>query len=651
MVVAEGRRAARESRPGRQRRATAVTGAVLLALVAVPGTASAADAPAPSSGPASGTTIVTGTVDPAPAFATVDGTWDFFAALGADGRAYTWGDNFYGQLGTGDTVERTSPSPVTWPSGATATAVVAGDYHAVALATDGRTYAWGSNSNGQLGDGSAVNASTPTTVALPAGVTLTQVSAGGFHTVGLGSDGRTYAWGRNGQGQLGDPGTPPFDQDAPVVTPVPAGATFTRVEAGNLHTVALTSDGRLYAWGSNSSGQLGDGTTTSRNAPTLVTEPAPGVTYTSVSAGHAHTVATGSDGRTYAWGENSHGELGVGDTTDRTTPVAVHVPAGVTFSRLSAGQATSAAVGSDGRAYLWGLNDDGELGLGDTTVRREPEAARLPAGVSADAVTAGRRRSVVLASDGNAYAWGNNGRGQLGDGTTTSSLVPVTVLRQTLDGVDFDGVPGTGVTFDPGTGAWSVRTPATGCGPVDVVVHRSVLGRSVDDTYPGGFTYGTVPAVLSQPADAQVPAGGGTYTGTVTVGGDPAPAVQWQRQDASGAWQDVPGATAPQLSLPVAGDTSVRALLTSCAGSATSRTARVTVATAPALPVPTSPPSVPGGTGPDTDQPSSSATTGRGSGGDGLAWTGSAPVRELAALAVALCAGGAVLVAGRLRRR
>src|SRR5690606_31060028 len=131
-----------------------------------------------------------------------------------------------------------------------------------------------------------------------------------------------------------------------VMVPEPAGVTFTSISGGGAHSVALGSDGNAYAWGDNYYGQLGDGTNTDSNTPVQVQAPA-GVTFTSISAGVNHSVALGSDGNAYAWGYNGYGQLGDGTDTPSNTPVQVQAPAGVTFTSISAGSNHSVTMGSD----------------------------------------------------------------------------------------------------------------------------------------------------------------------------------------------------------------------------------------------------------------------------------------------------------------
>ncbi|MBI0063220.1 InlB B-repeat-containing protein [Bifidobacterium apousia] len=325
-------------------------------------------------------------------------------------------------------------------------------------------------------------------------------------SLAVGSDGNAYAWGYNGNGQLGD-GTGSGYRTTPVMvrTPdrntypdLPKDFTYLQVSAGQNHSLALGSDGNAYAWGYNGNGQLGDGTSSDRNTPVRVKTPDRSTypdlpkdfTYLQVSAGGAHSLALGSDGNAYAWGSNSQGQLGDGTTTDRYTPVRVKTPAGApgdfTYLQVSAGRDHSLAVGSDGYTYAWGCNLDGQLGNSATSDHNaNPVRVRDPAspkdkskGLKAAQVSGGYHHSLAIGSDGNAYAWGYNYAGQLGDGTASTKLTPVPVsfnLQLVITGVRFDQTPVSGLTRGDGNSV-SVLTPAHQPGTVTVSVDYTLGG-------------------------------------------------------------------------------------------------------------------------------------------------------------------------------
>ncbi|MFJ3395262.1 RCC1 domain-containing protein [Leifsonia aquatica] len=481
--------------------------------------------------------------------------------VGPDGNTYAWGNNNSGQLGDGTTTNRTVPVVAKAPAGVTFTQIAAGYYHSMAVGSDGKTYAWGNNNFGQLGDGTTTDRAVPVVVQAPAGVTFTQIAAGAYHSLAVGSDGNTYAWGYNGLGELGNGTT--TDSEVPVMVQAPAGVTFTQIAAGFYHSLAVGSDGNTYAWGYNRTGQLGNGTTTNSEVPVMVQAPA-GVTFTQIAVGFYHSMAVGSDGNTYAWGNNTSGQLGDGTTTDRAVPMVVQAPAGVTFTQIAAGAYHSLAVGSDGNSYAWGFNGLGDLGNGTTTDSEVPVMVQAPAGVTFTQIAAGADHSLAVGSDGNTYAWGSNNSGQLGDGTTTNRAVPVLVQAPSrtvvVTSVSFGGAFGQELV-DNGDGTVSVTTPAHAAGPVDVVVSWTLNGIEQQPvTYSDGFTFlDSVVFSITDPQNQTV-ADGADASFTVAVTSASTADVTWEVSTDDGAtWEQVaPGASLriseDGLTLTVTGD-------------------------------------------------------------------------------------------------
>jgi len=334
--------------------------------------------------------------------------------------AYAWGGNFFGRLGDGTTTDRSSPVTVTgnitnWSR------VSAGQIHTGGITTNGIAYAWGINYAGQVGDNTTTDRSSPVTVT--GSITnWDRLSFGEKHSLGLTSDGVLYAWGGNGYGELGDGTT--TDRSSPVTV---AGniTDWSRVFARSFHNLGLTSDGVIYAWGGNYSGALGDGTTTNRSSPVTV---AGGITdWTDISSGSgSHNLALTSAGVLYAWGNNSSAELGDGTTTDRSSPVTV---AGsiTNWSQVSAGNIHSLGLTSDGVIYAWGGNNNGALGDGTTTGRSSP--VTVIGGITDwTDISSSYAGGYAIRSNGELYAWGENGYGKLGDGTTTDRSSPVNVI-------------------------------------------------------------------------------------------------------------------------------------------------------------------------------------------------------------------------------
>jgi hypothetical protein len=201
-------------------------------------------------------------------------------------------------------------------------------------------------------------------------------------------------------------------------------------------------------------------------------------------------LAVGSDGNAYAWGANFYGQLGNSTTTDSNLPVSVPAPgSGAKFTQVSAGNFHSLAVDSNGNSYGWGYNKFGQLGNASTADADAPLLVTVPSGVTFTQLSAGANHSLAVGSDGETYAWGFNGDGQLGNNTFTESHVPVPVYAPVVvTGVSFDGVPGTGLSQS--VGSWSVVTPAHASGVVDVVVSYTQFGAARTQVTVGGFSFG-----------------------------------------------------------------------------------------------------------------------------------------------------------------
>ena len=238
-------------------------------------------------------------------------------------------------------------------------------------------------------------------------------------------------WGGNNFGQVGDGTTKA--RLSPVRVKLPAGVRITQVREGRLYALALTSAGQVLAWGDNSNGELGDGTLKERLTPVKV-KLRKGVRITAVRAGCEHGLALTSKGQILAWGDNSNGQLGDGTTKDRKVPVRVHLPAGVTAKAISAGGGHSVALTKSGHLLTWGNNVRGQLGDGTTTNRHLPVKVDLAADVTVASVSAGGTHNLALTADGQVLAWGDNDNGQLGDRTRREADAP------TLTGIPFPGV-------------------------------------------------------------------------------------------------------------------------------------------------------------------------------------------------------------------
>lgn len=335
-----------------------------------------------------------------------------------------WGANGSGQLGDNSTSPSDVPVQVHLPTGTAVTAVAAGQNHSLALVSGGASMlAWGDNTDGQLGDGNNNPSLVPVDVSLPSATTVTSIGAGRLHSLAVTSTGSVLAWGANNFGQLGDNGTSP--SNVPVDAMIPTGTKVKAVAGGWGHSLALTSSGAVLAWGYNFDGELGDGNHTNSHVPVKVKLPT-GTKVTAIAAGAFHSLALTSTGSVLAWGDNQDGELGrSGPSSD--LPVKVKLPSGLTATAIAAGAYHSLAVTSTGSALAWGHNLYGELGDNSHTASAVPVKVKLPHLTKVTRVTAGQYHSLALTSTGSLLAWGYGLDGELGDGSMSSSAVPVPV--------------------------------------------------------------------------------------------------------------------------------------------------------------------------------------------------------------------------------
>ena len=303
----------------------------------------------------------------------------------------------------------------------TITAIAAGFSHTCALTSAGGVRCWGQNGSGQLGNGTTTSSNVPVAVSgLASGVTA--IAAGGVHTCALMSGGGVRCWGKNSYGQLGSGST--TNSSVPVaVSGLASGVAA--IVAGYEQTCALRISGGVACWGANYNGQLGNGSTTNSSVPVAVSGLASGVS--AITLGFRHGCALAPGGGPKCWGSNYGGQLGNGTTTDSSTPVAVSgLARGATA--IVAGLYQTCALMTGGGVRCWGNDpDQGELGNGLLTTSRVPvEVAGLERGVAA--VVIGAFHVCVLTTGGGVTCWGSNeSYGQLGSGTTTDSSVPLVV--------------------------------------------------------------------------------------------------------------------------------------------------------------------------------------------------------------------------------
>ncbi|MFN8580648.1 MAG: hypothetical protein U0163_06665 [Gemmatimonadaceae bacterium] len=245
------------------------------------------------------------------------------------------------------------------------------------------------------------------------------VAAGGRHSCFVGDGGKLYCWGNNERGQLGDGSFEARQEPTPVVSDV----TFSQVAAGIWHTCGIATTGEVYCWGSNDAGQLGDGSTAARATPAHVGS----TTFRSVRTGQAHTCGLARAGTVLCWGANAYGQLGDGSRSTKTSPSAVSLP--LPAGAVTAGWSHSCAITTDGTAYCWGRNSAGQLGDGTTTDRGTP--APVSTALKFVSIAAGREHTCAVTTAGETYCWGRNSYGQLGAGSAAAATATSPVAVET----------------------------------------------------------------------------------------------------------------------------------------------------------------------------------------------------------------------------
>ncbi|BDR54760.1 hypothetical protein KIMH_08710 [Bombiscardovia apis] len=460
----------------------------------------------PTHGPISGGNQATVTKPPANvSFTQVSAGNNSAAAIGSDGFVYWWGEN-----------KQWAPVRAHTPTGVRFTQISAGYTHYLALSTKGEIYSWGTNNAGQLGNGDTTgttqeDAKPISRGAIPKSVKITQIEAGDRHSTAIDANGKAYAWGLNTYGQLGNNDSTHANQFEPVAIAqgaIPAGVTITQISAGGQFTLALGSDQRAYSWGYGANGRLGTGNAANQDAPAAVAKgqiPA-SATVQQISAGDCHALLVSSDHKAYGWGVDRSSQLGIGRyMSNRGNPdIYSPLPVGIrqnfyylvdvsyvppTVSHVEAGINTSLAIGTDNRAYSWGDNTYGQGGLGinnsisDGTYGGRvdwPHAVLYLTGVTQ--ASAGNAVALFVDSGGT-HSCGNPSEGRLaspnagiinpglpGMGLTVQNFpVPVWTPTFAIVNVSFAGTPVASHTVDA-AGNWHFPVPTHAVGKVDVTV-------------------------------------------------------------------------------------------------------------------------------------------------------------------------------------
>ena len=323
------------------------------------------------------------------------------------GSLYLWGYNAVGTLGTGDTLNRSSPVQIaaatSWIQISNSKTGTAGQNFTLGIRSDNRLFAWGMNTQGQLGIGDTITRSSPSQIGTSS---WTSVSAGGSHSLAIRSDGSIWSWGYNDQGQLG------------------YSTLWTAINTNYNCAFGLKADGSLWSWGANYNGVLGLSTDTiARSSPTQI---GTNKTWLSLVQGASNAgAAIRNDNTLWMWGTNTNGELGLGDTIPRSSPT--QLPG--SWSQIFGGNVCMAGTKIDGTLWLWGNNSTGQLG--DGTVISKSSPVQILGGGSWTQLRAGglstADHALAIKSNGTLWAWGYNIYGQVGDGTTVNKSSPIQI--------------------------------------------------------------------------------------------------------------------------------------------------------------------------------------------------------------------------------
>jgi alpha-tubulin suppressor-like RCC1 family protein len=381
------------------------------------------------------------------------------------------------------------------------TTLAAGLFHTCGLDATGAAYCWGNNGYGQLGNTNTLGSVTanPTPEAVAGGMTFASLTAGFNHTCGLTPAGAAYCWGANYHGQLGNPTNSGVlngpDGKNPTPLPVDGNLTFSVLEAGTDQTCGITPQGVMYCWGNNSHGQLGTATNNNTSLPNPTPTPVDGsLTFVAVGAGTAHTCGVATGGVVYCWGDNSNGQLGnangIGEGNfAQPTPTAVQgAPA---LASLAAGGHYTCGLTPTGAAWCWGDNTVGELGA-ETPDTRYPTPVAVGGGLSFVSLGAGGGHTCGLISGGTAYCWGGNLLGQLGTttnfGTSTPNYSPIAVSGLNLAAIAINAAHSCGLTAAGQAWCWGFNR----YGQLGNTTNNDTdIGVPTPETVIGGLTFAT----------------------------------------------------------------------------------------------------------------------------------------------------------------
>ena len=332
---------------------------------------------------------------------------------------WVWGNGSFGILGNNGSANTSTPI-TTFAGGTNWKQVSAAGYHTAAIKTDGTLWTWGVGGSVQLGNNVRASRSTPVTT-FAGGTNWKQVSGGGYHTAAIKTDGTLWVWGNGANGRLGNAVT--INRSTPVTT-FAGGTNWKQVSSAYRHTSAIKTDGTLWTWGDGTLAQLGNNATGNRSTP--VTTFAGGTNWKQVSSTYSHTAAIKTDGTLWTWGNGANGRLGNAVTTNVSTPVTTFA-GGTNWKQVSAGGFHTAAIKTDGTLWTWGYGTSGRLGNAVTTNVSTP-VTTFAGGTNWKQVDARYSHTAAIKTDGTLWTWGDGTFGRLGNAVTTNVSTPVTTF-------------------------------------------------------------------------------------------------------------------------------------------------------------------------------------------------------------------------------
>ncbi len=374
------------------------------------------------------------------------------ALITTDHRVFFWGRNNDGQIGNGTTLNVSNPVDITSEFNLNMNEVISNVYlgskHSLAITSNGRVFTWGLNSDGQLGDGTTLNKNTPIDITselnLLPGEKVIQAAIGlSNRSYVITTLGRVFAWGDNSSGQLGD-GTTDVRLTPVEITHqfgLETNETIVQINVGGGNSSAISSLGRLFTWGVNNVGQLGDGTKISSTTPKDITSNFDLNTDEIIiqsSFGNSMASALTSSGRVFVWGRGDHGQLTVDSVYEMLYPTDVtsvfNLNNDEIVVQISMGLLHCALITSEGRMFTWGMNTSGEIGDGTTSIVALPQDITSMLNLNQDEkivqISLGSSYTFAITSQGRIFSWGDNSFYQLGDGTTNSSSIPMDISSE-----------------------------------------------------------------------------------------------------------------------------------------------------------------------------------------------------------------------------